>query len=389
MAGEPLDHAKRCAEFMLDGLRPTDRLAIVSFDHRVETLSPATLLSEQADPRRAIRGIASGGNTNLHGGWLQGAETLAPHTSRDAISRVILLSDGNANAGLCDVPSIFEQCAELARSGVTTSTYGLGRMFNEDLMIGMAKHGQGHSYYGSAASDLMDPFREEFALLDATCARRVKLEVDAGDDVVATMLNDYIVDASGAQGSAWSLPDLAYGGEAWAVLRLKIARRCVDATAAVTLLTVRIRYVGLDGEPRAIDAESLRLPTLPASAFHAIADDELVARRVGEVEAARLQQQARDAARRGEWVQAGSLLERAARAADDNPWVRESLEELRSLADRKDCAMFAKESAFQSHRMQTRLAAHDESADSHRLANVLAYLRRKTNQGKGDAPPQP
>jgi Ca-activated chloride channel family protein len=26
MAGEPLDHAKRCAEFMLDGLQPADRL---------------------------------------------------------------------------------------------------------------------------------------------------------------------------------------------------------------------------------------------------------------------------------------------------------------------------------------------------------------------------
>jgi Ca-activated chloride channel family protein len=389
MAGEPLEQAKRCAEFMLDGLQPADRLAIVSFDNRVETLTPAAALSEKAHARRAIRGIASGGNTNLHGGWLQGAETLAPHTSAEIISRVILLSDGNANAGLCEVPRILEQCAELARSGVTTSTYGLGRMFNEDLMIGMARHGQGHSYYGSNASDLMDPFREEFALLNATCARRVRLEVDAGDGVSATMLNDYVVDASVSTTSAWSLPDLAYGGEAWAVLRLKIARQCVDAPAAVALLTARVRYVGLDGEPRAIDAEPLRLPTLPASAFHAIAEDELVARRAGEVEAARLQQQARDAARRGEWSEVSSLITRALRVADDNPWVRESLAELRALADRKDDAMFAKESAFQAHRMQTRLAARDESAGSHRVANVLAYLRRKTNQGKGDGQPQP
>jgi Ca-activated chloride channel family protein len=229
---------------------------------------------------------------------------------------------------------------------------------------------------------------EKSSVRRAIRARRVRLEVDPIDGVSAAVLNEYVTDESAAAESAWCLPDLAYGGEAWAVLRLKIARQCVDATSAVPLITVRIRYVGLDGEPRAIDGEPLRLPTLPGSAFHAIADDELVARRVRELEAARLQQQARDAARRQDWTEVGSLLRCVAHVAEDNPWVRESIEELRALADRKDDVLFAKESAFQSHRLQTRLAAPDESAGSHRLAKVAAYLRRKTNQGKGDEHPE-
>ena len=45
-------------------------------------------------------------------------------------------------------------------------------------MIGMARAGHGTSYYGASADDLMDPFREEFDLLNALCARRLRLEVE-------------------------------------------------------------------------------------------------------------------------------------------------------------------------------------------------------------------
>ena len=385
MAGEPLEHAKRCAEFMLDGLQHSDRLSVVAFDNQVATLAPAARLGDKTQVRCAIRAIVSGGNTDLHRGWLQGAETLAPHTSTETVSRVILLSDGNANSGLTDGKQISSQCAELARTGVTTSTYGLGRAFNEELMIDMARHGKGHSYYGSTASDLMDPFREEFALLNATCARNVRLELVTAAGVSATLLNDYVVAGeSAAMSNSWWLPDLAYAGEAWAVLRLTIPRQRVDAASAEPLLGITVHYVGLDGEPRAIQGAPFPLPALPVSAFQAIAEDELVARRTGELEAAQLQQQAREHARRHEWQQVDAVLQRASRAAEHNPWVRESIAELRVLAERKDDMMFGKEAAFQSHRLQTRLAAHDELTRSHKESGLASYLRRKTNQGKGD-----
>jgi hypothetical protein len=58
--------------------------------------------------------------------------------------------------GLVEPEAINAQCGEFARAGISTSTYGLGRHFNEDLM---------------------DPFHEEFELLNALCARRLRLEV--------------------------------------------------------------------------------------------------------------------------------------------------------------------------------------------------------------------
>ncbi len=76
MAGRPLEEAKRCAEYVLGELRPTDAVALVKFDNRVQRLWPAAPLGDGAPQRAAIAGIHAGGNTNLHGGWKEGADAL-------------------------------------------------------------------------------------------------------------------------------------------------------------------------------------------------------------------------------------------------------------------------------------------------------------------------
>ncbi len=383
MSGQPLAEARRCAEFVLDGLLPTDRLALVVYDDEVDTLVPAVPIADGREViRRAIRGIASGGSTNLHGGWHQGVETLLPYVSPKTVSRVILLSDGCANAGLVDPQAIWAQCVEFAGAGVGTSTYGLGSGFNEDLMIGMARSGHGTSYYGESAEDLMDPFREEFDLLNALCARRLQLEIEPAPGVKVTMLNEYAAVAE----TAWWLPDLAYGGEAWAIVRFKVPKKLVGSGAddAVTLGTIALRYTGVDGEPRSLQPAACVLPVLPAAAFGAISEDELLLRRLGELEAADIQLQARRAAMQGEWDTVMRLLRKAEKLGAANPWIAAVVVELRKLAQQRNEAMFSKASAYGSRRMQSRLAVRDESLDAGAVPPAAAYLRRKSNQGKGD-----
>ena len=383
MSGKPLAEARRCAEFVLDGLLPTDRLSLVVYDDGVDTLVPAVPIADGREViRRAIRQIADGGSTNLHGGWHQGVATLLPYVSPTSVSRVILLSDGCANAGLVDPQAIWAQCVEFAGAGIGTSTYGLGSSFNEDLMIGMARSGHGTSYYGESADDLMDPFREEFDLLNALCARRLKLEIEPAPGVKVTMLNEY----GKASDNAWWLPDLAYGGEAWAIVRFKVPKKLVGSVVdqAVTLGTIAVRYTGLDGEPRAIQPEALTLPALPAAAFGAISEDELVLRRAGELEAAAIQLKARHAAMNGEWDTVMRLLRKAEKLGVDNPWIAAVVVELRKLAERRDQALFSKASAYGSRRMQSRLAVRDENLDAFDAPQAAPYLRRKSNQGRGD-----
>jgi len=94
----------------------------------------------------ALARINAGGSTDLHGGWQAGAATLLAGATQAALARVILLSDGNAKVGpTTDNGTVAALCAEAAANGATTSTYGLGRSFNEELMVEAARNATGES----------------------------------------------------------------------------------------------------------------------------------------------------------------------------------------------------------------------------------------------------
>lgn len=379
MSGKPLAEAKRCARMVVDGLNPGDKATIVIYDDQVECLTGLLGMDQRETLRRAIDSIHEGGCTNLHGGWLAGAETLAPHTGAGILSRVILLSDGCANSGITDVGTITDQVAQLANAGVTTSTYGLGHHFNEELMTAMADAGRGNAYYGQSADDLADPFQEELALMDALCARDVELLVDTTHGVSVEVLNGY---RRGARGG-WRLPDVAYEGEAWAVLQLTVDAGTATAGEVRDLATIRAAWRDLDGVERETSPESLALPAMPAAAYAAVAEDPLVRRRVDELVVAGMQQRARERARRGDWNAVNLALAQARQMSADNPWVQSSVAELEVLASRRDDVMFAKEAMYSSRRVCSRLASVTESREPGDM-EVPDYLRRKSAQGKAE-----
>jgi Ca-activated chloride channel family protein len=328
--------------------------------------------------KRTIARIVEGGSTDLHGGWLTGAESLAPHTAKDVLSRVILLSDGCANHGLTEVPQIARHVSELAHAGVTTSTYGLGRHFNEALMVEMARAGRGNSYYGQTAQDLMDPFVEELDLLAALCARNVRLRLATAPGVSATVLNEYPVMPDGAV----RLPDLAYGGEAWALVQVTVPAAVLASLGGGTPLVQAI--VSMDtteGAPMAVDGASLQLPVLSDVALAALPVDEVVAQRAIEIEAAQIQRRAADAASTGAWDVVARELARARVLAAEHAWVAAVVEELETLARQRDELMFAKEARYSAMRMSSRLAAAQESAAFEQESSP-SYLQRKRSQGQ-------
>ena len=377
MSGLPLDEARKAAAFIIENLSANDRASIVTFEEKVEVVAPLSDMGQRTSLLAALRGIRSGGSTNLHGGWLAGAEALAHAAKPSVLSRVILLSDGCANRGLDDPAAIAKQCAEMASAGVTTSTYGLGEGFNEALMIAMARAGQGNSYYGQLATDLMDPFREEFALLNALCARQLVLTAQPAAGVKAELLNDYPLHPQGGL----RLPDLPHGAEAWALLRLTVPA-AVDMAPPLELVTARLDCQAVAGEPLAPQAATLQLPVVSSAVFGTLVEDELVKRRLGELEAAKLQEHAREAAQHGQWDKVDALLGQVVALGVDNPWVAGVTGELRALAKRRDQMTFMKEAAYSSTRMRGRMTALDEKAEILRSAPL--FLRRKASQGKAE-----
>lgn len=385
MGGAPLEEAKRCVQDIIRGLNPTDRLAVVSFDADVRVEVPHQAVGEDRTAiLRAVERIRSGGSTALFDGWHAGVGQCLGGADGRALSRVLLLSDGQANHGLTDTAEIAARVAKMAEAGITTSTCGLGHGFNEDLMVRMAQAGRGNQYYGVSAADLADPFRQEFDLLRALHARRLRLKLQAPAGIGVEVLNGYSGDA--ATGT-WLLPDLPYGGEVWALVRLTIPANRVPALEAPAglMLEATVDAADSEGQPMPPQGAALSLPALPAAAFEVLAPDALVRARAAELRAADLQERAERAARQRNWDEVDRLVVKMKREAGDNEWLRGVAERMERLARERHEESMAKEARYSAVRMRERVAAVNESAnawtDQEENAKA-AFLRRKLEQGR-------
>ena len=385
MSGAPLEEACECARAIVDRLDAADRVAVFAFDDEVECLAHATPASERTALHAAIARIVEGGSTNLHGGWRAGADELASLVLPERVHRVILLSDGNANQGETGLEAITTQCRDLARAGVSTSTYGLGRDFNEELMLAMARAGRGNAYYGQTAADLADPFAEEFDLLAALCARDPVLKVIAPIGSVVRMRNDH-EPVPGADAS-WRLPDIAFGAEGWAIVEVDLPEGVATDDLAAPPVAVTVEAGTRGGAPLYLMAPLPPIARIPSADLAAIAVDPLVARRLEEVDAADLLQQVRVALAKGDLAGAQALLEQARAKLRHSEWAANVLATIGRLVAEGDLRFSAKEAGFAGRRMRSRLASLHEADPQFCAADVPSFLRRKTEQGKSPGTP--
>ncbi len=378
MSGPPLTEAKKCAIAMIERMSPDDRVAIITYDNDAEVVVPSSLVTDRCAIQDRIRDITEGGATALHDGWLLAAEQVAKHQINKGLNRILLLSDGNANIGLTDTATIVDQCAKMAEAGITTSTYGLGHHFNEELMVAMAKAGLGQSYYGESAVDLSDSFGEEFDLMLNTLATRLTLKATAADGVEIELVNKLHQRKAG-----WALPDLAEGGDVWALFRVFVPKNMLSSSTP--LLSCELEYADKDGQRHSKSHPMLAVPALDDAAFAAVAADKTVLARVTELQISELQATARSHAERGEWDQVDEVIARARDMAKESPWLRSNVEALERYAKRRERARFSKEAMYSASRLNARLTDRAEAFASYepRLeASKAGYLRRKSERGK-------
>jgi Ca-activated chloride channel homolog len=204
-----MEHAREAAIFAVSQLLPTDRVSITIYDEVVETIVASEPVVDKPGLVARIRGIMPRGSTDLFGGWAAGAKQVAEHVNWDGLNRVLLLSDGLANVGVTDPNTIrAEVAAMMAKTRVSTSTLGVGKDYNENLMEAMAEAGDGNYYYVEAAVQLADIFQTELNGLMATTARDVGLKVEAARrDVVVQVMNELERDPAGRL----KLPNLVMG----------------------------------------------------------------------------------------------------------------------------------------------------------------------------------
>ncbi len=193
MHGNKLYYAKQAALHVVDMLEDSDQLAVVVFDDRVDVLTQSIPLTSQNKQqiKNLLHQVECGGSTFLSGGWLSGCQLIAAAAQPNTINRVLLLSDGQANAGITDIEELSQHARELANRGIATSTFGVGHDFNEHLMETMSNQGQGNFYFIETPQDIPNIFASEFKELSAITAREVELKVNLPIDATCEILGGY------------------------------------------------------------------------------------------------------------------------------------------------------------------------------------------------------
>ena len=105
MDGAPIHAVREATCNLLRLLGPDDRLGVVVFDDEAQMVLPLAAHDPDAASLR-VRAVETGGSTNLSGGWLKGLEMLSGDVRPHALRRIIVLTDGHANMGVTDSPSL-------------------------------------------------------------------------------------------------------------------------------------------------------------------------------------------------------------------------------------------------------------------------------------------
>lgn len=173
-----LDLVRHSLDTLSQALDPDDRVAIVTFSSDATVMLPSTPAGDQQRIRDAIASLVPQESTNVEAGLRTGYRTALEGFVEGGTNRVILASDGIANAGLTDPAGLVEVIREHADGGITLVTVGVGTAgYSDALMERIADDGDGFATYVDSEVEARRLFADELAVIAETVALDTKVQV--------------------------------------------------------------------------------------------------------------------------------------------------------------------------------------------------------------------
>ena len=180
MSGDKIVKAREAACEAIRRLDAKDIVSVVAYDNSSEVIVPAQHVAEKEALVARINAIEPRGCTALFDGVSAGATEIRKFKGRCEISRILLLSDGQANVGPSSAEELGRYGALLMKEGIAVSTIGLGVDYNEDLMTRLSQKSDGNSYFVEKSDDLPRVFASELGDVLSVAATKVALKVSFG-----------------------------------------------------------------------------------------------------------------------------------------------------------------------------------------------------------------
>lgn len=307
MAGGPLTAVTEAVARLIRQAGPDDRIGVIAFDGQALTVLPLDR-HVRATAVDAVLALRPGGNTNLSGGWLAGRQMLAEAPREGALRRIVVLTDGQANAGVVGTDPLADMVSGGRVDSITTSFIGFGNGYDEELLAALADSGSGNDYFCADADQAAAVFGDELGGLARVVAQNLTVDVEPTAVVaVAGQLNDFPVTPIGDDGAVRLSIGDAYGGEVRSVvLAFHLRPNAIQGTIDVARLV--LRWVAT---AEGFAAHEVCVPisvTTGVAGAHDAGADPRVTEQVTVLTAARKRQEARRLADRADFEGAEQAL---------------------------------------------------------------------------------
>jgi len=135
MYGEKLRTMKEAVNNIIDMLLPEDLISIVTFESKTHVLVQSQTVVDKASFKQKIDRIKDGGGTNLAPALREGLGLVSRGKSQDRVSRLVLLTDGEATDNEHDSRRVAD---EAGNRGIPLIGLGFGSDWNEDFLFDLA-----------------------------------------------------------------------------------------------------------------------------------------------------------------------------------------------------------------------------------------------------------
>lgn len=154
MKGDKIERVRQATTMAINMLDRQDIASVVIFDHRVELLIAAGPVEQKADLIERIRKIRDAGGTKIAPALEKGLREIEKDRG-GTIRRLVLLTDGQTeNEDEC-----LRRAEDAGRIGVPITALGVGKDWNEDLLIEMANRSGGTADYIARPDEITEYFQ--------------------------------------------------------------------------------------------------------------------------------------------------------------------------------------------------------------------------------------
>ncbi|MBN2494444.1 MAG: von Willebrand factor type A domain-containing protein [Deltaproteobacteria bacterium] len=178
-SADKIGMVKRSLRFLVDQLEDGDTVALCTYAGEVREVLRPTGMERRAEIHSAIEELSAGGSTAMASGLALAYALAYRNFQPDAINRVIVCSDGDANVGATEHGDMLESIAHFASAGITLSTVGFGMgNYKDHEMEQLADKGNGNYSYIDTFSQAKRVFGEQLMGTLQVIAKDVKVQVE-------------------------------------------------------------------------------------------------------------------------------------------------------------------------------------------------------------------